>query len=200
MVKYIFVKIYQNLADVIGLLDAGKVGVIPTDTVYGLVARAADEQAVARLYALKSREQKPGTIIAASVEQLVELGLKHRYMKPVEHYWPNSLSVIIPSEGLIHLHQGKYSLAVRIPANKLIQDFLAQTGPLLTSSANHAGEPTSVTVAQAQGYFNNEVDFYVDGGDLSGHKSSTIIRVVDDAIEVLREGAVTINEKGEITP
>lgn len=191
-------KVYQSLDAVTALLQAGQVGVIPTDTVYGLVARAADEQAVARLYELKNREQKPGTIIAASVEQLVELGLKHRYMKPVEHYWPNSISVVVPSEGLQYLHVGKYSLAVRIPGAASLRTFLAQTGPLLTSSANQPGEPTSTTVSQAHDYFKSGVDFYVDGGDLSGHEPSTIIRVVDDAVEVLRSGAVAINDKGEI--
>ena len=55
-------------------------GVIPTDTVYGVVARAADEAAVARLYKLKHRDSKPGTVIAANIDQLVELGVKRRYL------------------------------------------------------------------------------------------------------------------------
>lgn len=191
-------QVFQDIQDVIPLIQNGKVGVIPTDTVYGLVALASNEQAVARLYALKEREQKPGTIIAANVDQLVELGIKHRYMKNVEHYWPNPISIIIPSERLNYLHVGKYSLALRIPRNEKLQKILVATGPLLTSSANHPGEPTSVTVQQAQDYFKDAIDFYVDGGDLSGHAPSTIIRVVDDAVEVLRNGAVKINEQGEI--
>lgn len=69
------------------LLLASAVGVIPTDTVYGLVARASDEAAVARLYSLKPRENKPGTIIAASIDQLVELGIKYRYLKAVEEFF-----------------------------------------------------------------------------------------------------------------
>lgn len=191
-------KVLDTLDVAIPFLRLGKVGVIPTDTVYGLVACANDEQAVARLYELKRREHKPGTIIAASVEQLVELGIKRRYIKPIEHYWPNSISVIIPAESLSYLHAGKFSLAVRIPRSDSILAMLSQTGPLLTSSANQPGESTSTTLEQAQGYFADQVDFYVDGGDLAGHEPSTIIRVVDDAIEVLREGAVKLNEKGEV--
>src|SRR6185503_2405406 len=57
------------------LLCGGAVGVLPTDTVYGLVTLATDEVAVARFYALKSREQKPGTLIAANTEQLLALGV-----------------------------------------------------------------------------------------------------------------------------
>jgi L-threonylcarbamoyladenylate synthase len=176
----------------------GTIGVIPTDTVYGVVARAADPEAVARLYALKHRQGKPGTLVAANLEQLEELGLKHRYLTAVMQYWPGALSVVIPcaNPALAYLHQGKMSLAVRIPAKKELQDLLELTGPLLTSSANHPDEPPATSIDQAQKYFGDEVNIYFDGGDLSDHKPSTIIRIVDDAIEIIREGAVNIDEEG----
>lgn len=177
------------------LLLPGAVGVLPTDTVYGLVACASDAFAVKRLYELKLREGKPGTIIAASIEQLEAIGLKHRYLKAVEQFWPGAVSVIIPcGPELEYLHEGVSSLAVRIPADDTLRQFLAQTGALLTSSANHPGKPTATTVPEAQNYFGNQVDFYIDGGSLANHKPSTIIRIVDDAIEVIRSGAVKIKE------
>src|SRR3954466_5723351 len=112
----------------------GAVGVIPTDTVYGVVARAADSAAVARLYDLKKRGAKPGTLVAANIKQLEELGLKHRYLKAVEQFWPGAVSVIIPAADpkLSYLHQGKMSLAVRLPDDQTLQILLEQTGPLLT--------------------------------------------------------------------
>lgn len=178
------------------LQKPGSIGVIPTDTVYGMVARAADPEAVARLYTLKERQGKPGTIIAANLEQLEDLGLKHRYLKAVEQFWPGAVSVIIPAINpeLKYLHQGKLSLAVRLPDHPQLQKLLQKTGPLLTSSANTPGAPTSVTVGQAKAYFGDQVDFYVDGGDLSHHTPSTIIRVIDDAIEVIRPGAVKLSD------
>ncbi|CAN5185059.1 L-threonylcarbamoyladenylate synthase [soil metagenome] len=176
------------------LKTPGVIGVIPTDTVYGVVGRAQDPAAVTRLYELKKREGKPGTIIAASLEQLEDLGLKHRYLKAVEQYWPGSVSVVIPcGPDLQYLHQGKFSLAVRIPQQADLQALLTETGPLLTSSANHPGEPLSTTIDQAKSYFGSAVDFYIDGGDLSSNKPSTIIRIIDDSIEVLRQGAVHID-------
>ncbi len=63
----------------------------------------------------------------------------------------------------------------------------------MTTSANKPGEPGAVNVAEAQYYFQDRVDFYVDGGDLLGRAPSTIIRVTDDGIEVIREGAVKIH-------
>ena len=178
------------------LIKPAAIGVVPTDTVYGVVARAADEAAVGRLYKLKSREAKPGTLIAVSIEQLEELGLKHRYLKAVEQFWPGAVSVIIPCSDpkLKYLHQGKMSLAVRIPDDKKLLELLKQTGPLVTSSANLPGEPPAVNISQAKSYFGGEVDFYEDGGDLSGRQPSTVIRIIDDAIEVIRQGAVKIDQ------
>ncbi len=66
----------------------------------------------------------------------------------------------------------------------------------MTTSANRPNETPASTVDIAEGIFGDEVDFYVDGGDLSDHQPSTIIRVVDDAIELLRPGAVKIDETG----
>jgi L-threonylcarbamoyladenylate synthase len=178
------------------ILIPGAIGVLPTDTVYGVVARADDQAAVNRLYKLKHRENKPGTLIAASTEDLEKLGIKHRYLKAVEQYWPGAVSVVIPvsDPALAYLHQGKMSLAVRIPNDKRLQELLRQTGPLLTSSANDPGQPTAVTIEQARQYFGDKVDFYEDGGDLSGREPSTLIRIIDDAVEVLRQGAVKISD------
>jgi len=172
----------------------GSIGVMPTDPLYGVVAQAADQVAVERLYKLKKREHKPGTLIAANIDQLAELGIKRRYLTAVEQFWPGAVSVIVPTAdpALSYLHQGKMTLAVRIPADKDLQKQLLKTGPLLTSSANQPGKKPATTIAEAKKYFGDEVDFYIDGGDLSGRQASTIIRIVDDAIEVVRQGAVRI--------
>jgi tRNA threonylcarbamoyl adenosine modification protein (Sua5/YciO/YrdC/YwlC family) len=181
----------QDEAVIIALKNGG-VGVVPTDTVYGLVCRAADPAAVRRLYALKHRDHKPGTVVAANIDQLVGLGIKRRYLKAVEQFWPGAVSVETPHQ-LAYLHQSTGRQAFRIPAYDDLHRLLETTGPLLTTSANLPGKPTADTIAEAQKYFGEKVDFYVDGGDLSGRPPSTIIRVIDDAIDVIRQGAVKVN-------
>jgi len=180
------------------LIQSGAVGILPTDTLYGLVCGAANADAIHRLYELKHREGKPGTVIAANIDQIVALGVPRRYVTAVEKFWPNPISIVIPIYQLKDLHNGKGSVAFRIPKNKELSSLLELTGPLLTSSANHPGETPAATVEDAQKYFGKTVDFYVDGGDLSGAQPSTVIRMVDDAVEILREGAVTVTESGEI--
>lgn len=89
-------------------------------------------------------------------------------------------------------------LAVRIPADESLCSLLEVTGPLLTSSANHPSQPPANNLEEANNYFRDKVDFYVDGGDLSGRPASTVARFKDGQLEILRQGAVTIDEKGRI--
>lgn len=180
--------------EAVAILLGGGVGVMPTDTVYGLVARAHDKKAVARLYALKDRDHKPGTVVAANTDQLIELGVAQGHVDRVKQWWPGPLSVETPlGAELSYLHQDTGRQGFRVVADERFRRILEQTGPLLTSSANHPSKPGSVNVAEAWEYFNDRVDFYVDGGDLSGRAPSTIVRIASDgALEVLRDGAVKL--------
>lgn len=196
-------RVFTSLNDdeLVKLLKNGAVGVMPTDTIYGLVCAADNEAAVRRLYDIKHRARQPGTTIAASIEQLRALGFPLRSLRAVEQLWPNALSVEMPARLVPdYLSSGELTMAVRIPRDDKLQALLAQTGPLMTTSANHPAEPTATDIAGARRYFGDNVDFYVDVGDLGIRPPSTIIRIIDDAIEIIREGAVKIDENGRITP
>lgn len=182
---------FDSLQDnqLVAAIKGGAVGIIPTDTVYGIVCAANDSQAVVRLYALKDREQKPGTIIAANVTQILGLGIHPAYLSIVDKFWPGPVSVETP-HSIVYLHQGTGRQAIRIPDDERLRTFLEKTGPLQTTSANQPGKPHANTVAEALEYFDNRVDFYVDGGDTTGSEPSTIIRITDDGtVEVIRQGA-----------
>jgi len=179
---------------IVSALQSGAVGVIPTDTVYGLAARAEDPGAVAKLYHAKHREGKPGTVIAADVAQLVALGIDADQLAGVAHLWPDALSVVLPDHPeLAYLDQGVHSLAVRIPKDVQVHELLVQTGPLLTSSANMPGQPVANSIEEAQNYFGETIDFYVDNGVRPQSTPSTVIRLSEQGdIEVLRPGAVQL--------
>lgn len=189
---------FHSLTDpeLIALLRADGVGVLPTDTLYGLVARAASPAAVERLYALKHREQKPGTTIAATAEQLIELGIDPSVVGKVAKYWPAPLSIVLPLDAkLSYLHQGVGESPFRVVADENLRLLLAQTGPLVTSSANQPGEPPARNSTEAKAYFADQVDFYVDGGDIGDREPSTIARLGDYGLQILRQGAARITEE-----
>ena len=188
---------FDSLADdkLVNLLQYGAIGVLPTDTVYGLVGCANNIDAVNRLYKLKNRNKKPGTIIAANINQLVDLGIKKRYLKAVEQFWPGPVSVILPysaQNNSLRLDLNVGTIAVRVTADDDLKKLLIKTGPFLTTSANRPGQPTANTIHEAKKIFGETMDFYVNGGNLKSRKPSTIIRVVDDSVEVLRLGATKL--------
>ena len=193
--------IFQSSTDpsLLQLIRQGAVGVIPTDTLYGLVARADQPASVRYLYELKHREKKPGTTIAASVAQLAKLGIGQQYLDQVARWWPGPLSVILPvPQSLAHVHQGLGDAPFRVVADSRVAALLEQTGPLTTSSANHPGGKPASNLAEAQAYFGDSVDFYVDGGEIGDRPPSTIIKI-DQAgdLQLIRQGAVaTDNLKG----
>ncbi len=194
--------VFQDLDDpkLIELLVHGAVGVLPTDTIYGLVACAWDVHAVERLYALKHRERKPGTVIAANVEQLIDLGLDPEVVRSVAHLWPNPLSIELQlGEELSHIHQGTGHGAFRVVSDPEVAVLLEQTGPLLTTSANMPGDPPCITVGEAETCFGEQVDFYVDGGNRANRPPSTVVRLeADGTLTMRREGAVRIDKQGNM--
>jgi len=185
--------VFNNLSDpaLVDILRDGGVGILLTDTVYGLVGIATDPAAATRVIDAKGRKYKPGTLIAADAQQLLDLGLQREHVKAAEQFWPGPVTVVLPTKpGLEYLDLGLASLAVRVPDHQEIVTLLKKVGPLLTTSANRPNEPMVKSIAEAQEIFGNRLNFYVDGGQLDSPLASTIIRI---KIELLRQGAATIH-------
>lgn len=176
---------FSELVDT--LINRGVV-VMPTDTVYGLVCLASNKNAVKRMYQIKQREGKPGTIIAGSSQQLAEMGFNETEVQAARQFWPGAVSVILSTvDNLEYLHMGKESLAVRVPDVDWLHDLLVQTGPLATTSANLPGEPTVTNIEQAKQIFGDKVDLYIDGGEVTNNKPSKIVLIKDGGkVEIIR--------------
>lgn len=182
--------------DIVEPLKSGKVGILPTDTIYGLVGSALIPKAVESIYQLKKRDlNKPMIILISSLDDLkiFNVQISDKTRKFLEKIWPNRVSVIFSLAGgrlarLKYLHRGTNTLALRVPNNEKLRQLLAQTGPLVAPSANIEGEPEAQTIEEAKKYFGDHVDFYIDQGKLSS-LPSTLIKVENDKITVLRKGA-----------
>lgn len=176
------------------ILSAGGVAVIPTDTLYAIAARAADKDAVKRVYALRRRTpQKPVIVLISSLADLgffgISISVQQRdFLKKV---WPGPVSVILscPDASWEHVHRGSFSLALRLPDDAKLLELLRRSGPLAAPSANTEGNPPAEDILEAQDYFKEGVDAYLDAGVLKG-KPSTLVRLGEDgSLQVLREGA-----------
>ena len=189
-------RIFTSVTDplLIDMLMQGAIGILPTDTVYGLVGAARNEQAVAKMYAVKNRPRQPGTTIAATVDHLKDIGFPGDALERAKTYWPNPVSVEMNTTGIpSYLSTGQAVMAARIPDDTELRELLDKTGPLMTTSANRPGEPTATTVQSAMAYFGDSIDFYVDAGNLGERPPSTIIGFDEHGdVVVYRQGAVSV--------
>ena len=167
--------------NIVDSLQNGGVGVMATDTVYGVVGRLFSPEAVARIYKVKHRNPKKpvGTVLIASTDQLRGI-VDSKLVALASQYWPGPTSVVLPvGEDLAYAHKGLGSLAFRVPADDQLVKLLEQTGPLATSSANLEGQSIAVNVYEAKDYFGSSVDFYEDSGDIPDVRPSRIIKITD---------------------
>jgi len=181
----------------IQILSQGGIGVLPTDTLYGLIGSAFSKKAVARIYEVRQRNRKkPLIVLIGSLAdlELFNIKLETKVSKILKKIWPGKVSVILPcpQKKFSYLHRGTKTLAFRLPANKKISGFLKKIGPLVAPSANSEGLKPAQDIKQAKKYFGHKVDFYLDGGTLKS-KPSTIIAIEKGKIIIRREGTVKIN-------
>ncbi|PIU15443.1 threonylcarbamoyl-AMP synthase [bacterium (Candidatus Gribaldobacteria) CG08_land_8_20_14_0_20_39_15] len=188
----------QSKQKIIDILRNNGVGILPTDTIYGLVGSALSKKAVERIYKIKRRSPlKPFIILIADIDDLKKFGvvLKEPTENILRKIWPNSVSIILScpklKSGLSYLKPLNSTLAFRCPKDRWLNVLLQKTGPLVAPSANPEGLSPVETIKQAKKYFGDKVDFYVNAGNLEG-SSSTLISLENRKVRILRKGKVKI--------
>ncbi len=188
----------QNL---IKVLKEGGVAVIPTDTLYGVVASAMNQPAVEKIYDIRQRNpEKACIILIADIADIAKfsINLSQEQKKILRGYWQEetygpddkrgAVSIIMPCEdnNFEYLHRGTNTLAFRVPALEDLRYLLATTGPLVAPSANIEGLDPAKTIEEAKKYFGDRVDLYIDEGRISSPASKLIKLHSDGSVEVLR--------------
>lgn len=180
----------DNISAIIPILQNGGLAVLRTDTIYGIVARADDELACKRVYAAKGRDgSKPCIVLISDEAQMWDEASRLAFVQAKEHIGNEPTSVVVPAgrytpEWIPH---GNGTVAFRIPNKPDLQALLREIGPLIAPSANPAGEVPAANIEQAETYFGDAVDVYVDGGRVEGVKPSHIIKVSDGGtVETIR--------------
>jgi L-threonylcarbamoyladenylate synthase len=176
-------------------LKRGGVVVMPTDTIYGIVGRALDPSVVNRIYEIRKRKpEKPCIVLIGDISELEKfsISLSSEQKEKIKEYWldnskPVSIVLECEDETFSYLHRGTKTLAIRLPFSKELQDLLLDIGPLVAPSANPEGLAPATNITEAQKYFSDSVDMYVDGGDMHGKPSKLIQLHKDGSVTILRE-------------
>ena len=184
-----------NNKNLFKVLKNNGIVIAPTDTIYGILGKALSEKAVSRIYTARKRNpQKPSIILIDNMNELKKFSiiLSDKQKNKLKKYWnlaekPTSIILDCSDESLAYLHRGTKTLAFRLPALKSFQNLLAVTGPLIAPSANPEALPPAQNISEAEKYFGNSVDLYVDGGVISGRASKVIKLHKDGSVSILRE-------------
>lgn len=178
------------------VLERGGIGIIPTETVYGLAARASDETAIARLLEIKERPTgKPLPVQVSGVEAAGELAKTGRpaARKLMERFWPGPLTLVLPVKPGVELPFQGSAIGIRIPADYFCRALIERSGALVVPSANRSGEPPPASLEEVAPGLLELVDFVVDGGPCAAGTESTVVDLTGEP-RVLREGAISAAE------
>ncbi len=180
-----------SLKDAIKELNEGRVIAVPTDTVYGLVARFDDKIAIDRIYELKKRPLSKNLILFIRNDNDLHKFVKETppfTLKLASIFWPGPLTMVFPSKIL-----GGESIGIRIPNHKTTLSLLEKIGPLLSTSANVSSCSSSINIEQVELSFGE--DFPVlDGEGVVKGVESTIILYRDYKWQIIRKGCISNNK------
>jgi L-threonylcarbamoyladenylate synthase len=179
-------------------LAAGGLVLLPTETVYGLGADAANPTAVAAIFEAKGRPRfNPLIAHVADVETAARIAeFDDRAMALAQAFWPGPLTIVAPirdASAVCDLARaGLDTVAIRVPGHPLSRAVLAAFGgPVVAPSANRSGRPSPTTFADAFGETGEAATVALDGGPCEVGLESTVVAVLDGPPRLLRPGAVT---------
>ncbi|PLK27200.1 L-threonylcarbamoyladenylate synthase [Novosphingobium sp. TH158] len=189
------------LAAAAELLRAGKLVAVPTETVYGLAARADSESAVAAIYRAKGRPDfNPLIVHVPSLEAAERIALfDDRARKLAEAFWPGPLTLVLPlRKGATiapAVTAGLPTVALRCPAHPAMHALLESCGlPLAAPSANRSGAVSPTAADHVAASLGSAVDMVLDGGACARGIESTIVAPRDSGWSLLRPGPVTAQQ------
>ncbi|MHC3003958.1 L-threonylcarbamoyladenylate synthase [Gordonia sp. GN26] len=187
----------------VGAAKAGRLVVVPTDTLYGVGCDAFDSDAVGSLLAAKHRgRDMPVPVLVGSwhsIDGLV-LSVPQAARDLIEAFWPGGLSLVVRQAPSLAWDLGDTdgTVMLRMPLHPVAIELLREVGPMAVSSANVSGSPPATTVDEAREQLGDKISVYLDGGPAPIARASTIVDVSGAQPRVLREGAITIEAVAEV--
>lgn len=193
-----------TIASAVALLQSGGVVAFPTETVYGLGADAANEQAVRRIFTIKGRPADHPLIV-----HLADAGMIDRWARDIpdvafrlaNSFWPGPLTILLSRSATVSdlVTGGLDTVGIRVPAHPVAQTLLREFGGgVAAPSANRFGRISPTCADHVRDELGSAPDLILDGGDCQVGLESTIISLVDDRPVLLRPGGISLPELCEV--
>ncbi len=203
----------KQIKEAVAVLRNRGVVVFPTETSYGLAADATDRRAVERLIKIKGRGSKTLPVIASSLVMVKQYAqIEGLALRLARKFWPGPLTLVLKKEKNKKIKKEKLTphcvkngqVAIRVSSSQVARELSRRLGkPIVATSANRSRQPDCYSVRAVRRQYTGsklQPDFMLDVGALPKRKPSTLIRVTDNNIEVLRKGSIKITKNPPLIP
>ncbi len=173
--------------------------IFPAERLYGLAADAGNPEAIERVFSLKARDpEAPLSVIEADIKSAEKWVHASRLAQAlIAKFWPGPLTLVLPLKRDLPralLGNGE-ELGIRVPGSELAREIAAMLGrPITATSANRSGQGPGRTASEAAAGLPHGVDLVLDAGELPGPPGSTVVRVADSGLDLIRPGIIRIED------
>lgn len=186
----------RTLKQVVEALQRGELVIYPTDTVYGIGCSLYQKNAIDRLYKLKGKSKFDHmSILCSSIQQAAEyVRISNRTFRLLKKCFPGPYTIILEAKNNITkmMLSRQKEIGIRIPDTPLCQSLIEMLGhPILNTSVKTEDSEDEHDLYESLSQpnpFTEVASIFLDAGPLPGSGASTVLRMIDDEIEVLREG------------
>lgn len=173
-----------------------KVIIFPTDTVYGIGTPIFDLEGIEKIYNVKNRSKdKPLACLCADLNQIEDLSLvDDNARRLINKFLPGGLTIILKSKKDVFNKIGYETIGIRIPNHELALSILKENGPMLTTSVNDSGAVPINEYDEIVRKYSDMVDYIYKSDLPSSNVSSTVVKIIDGDVSILREGSISKEE------
>lgn len=193
-----------ELDEVVDIIKRDGIVVFPTETVYGIGGNALSENVIKNIYNIKKRPQEKAlNILVKNKEEIKKYAYISNELEEeiIDKFMPGPITIILKkrkSQIPDLLTGNNDTIGIRIPDNDIVKKILEKCNlPIAAPSANISGKPSSIRLEDIKPDFDGKVDAFIDGGKCKQNISSTIVKVIDGNIKILREGIISIKDINE---
>lgn len=187
----------EKLKEVAKEIKKGNLIIFPTETVYGVGANGLNEKAIKKIYIAKGRESDNPLILHISKKEMLDGLVKNIGAieeKLIRKFWPGPLTIIFDKKQIVPdiITAGLPTVAIRMPSNEIARKLIDFAGvPIAAPSANISGKPSGTLLEDIKEEFQGKVAYMINGGKVDIGLESTVVRVKDNKLHILRPGKIT---------
>lgn len=187
----------ENIDIIIDEIKSGNPVIIPTDTIYGIACDALNKKAVNKVYKIKKRDNnKPLTLNLNKKKDITKYAyITNKLEKEIiKKLMPGAITLLLKKKEYVVdlISKNSEYIGVRIPNNKIVKEIIKKiNSPLVLTSVNISGEMPIIDLDDLNSEISNNIRYAIDVGIINKGVESTIVKVTNNKVEILREGKIT---------